>query len=179
MERREAAPDRNESLDDDGVVKSNAGSRRRRGQLRIFFGYSPGVGKTYAMLEAAAAQKGAGKRVLVGHAELHGSTDLASLLREHDMLQEEARPQGDAHSRGFDLDAALARNPDLILLDDLAHTNNAEDRNRKRWQDVEELLNAGIGVWTTLNVQDSESLNESVARITGVLAHETVPDRFK
>ena len=163
----------------DAVVRNGTRDRRRRGQLRIFFGYSPGVGKTYAMLEAADAPKRSGKRVLVGHAELHGSTDLASLLREHDTLQEEARPLGDAPSGGFDLvAAALARNPDLILLDDLAHTNSATDRNRKRWQDVEELLNAGIDVWTTLNVQDSESLNESVARITGVLAHETVPGRF-
>ncbi|MBE0634786.1 two-component sensor histidine kinase, partial [Candidatus Bipolaricaulota bacterium] len=132
----------------DAVVR-NGTRDRRRGQLRIFFGYSPGVGKTYAMLEAAIVPKRAGKRVLVGRAELHGSSDLASLLREHDTLQAEARPLGDAYSRGFDLDVALAQNPDLILLDDLAHTNNAEDRNRKRWQDVEELLNAGIDVWTT------------------------------
>ena len=163
---------------EDGVANHGANGRRHRGRLRIFFGYSPGVGKTYAMLEAAAVAKRSGKRVLVGYAELHGSTDLVPLLWEHDMLQQETRSLDDVHSRGFDLDATLARRPDVILLDDLAHTNNAGDRNRKRWQDVEELLNAGIDVWTTLNVQDIESLNESVARITGVLARETVPDRF-
>ena len=177
MERQEVGIDRDKALHD-AVVNNGVGSRRLRGRLRIFFGYSPGVGKTYAMIEAAVAAKGSGKRLLVGHTELHGSTGLASLLREHNMLQEEAQPLGDGHSRVFDLDAALARHPDLILLDDLAHTNSADGRNRKRWQDVEELLSAGIDVLTTLNVQDIESLNESVAQITGVLTRETVPDRF-
>jgi len=177
MERHEVGIDRGKARHD-AVINNGAGNRQRRGQLRIFFGYSPGVGKTYAMLEAAAAAKRAGKHMLVGHAELHGNTDLVSLLREHDMLQGEAQPLNDVRFRNFDLDAALARHPDLILLDDLAHTNSADGRNRKRWQDVEALLSAGIDVWTTLNVQDIESLNESVAQITGVLARETVPDRF-
>lgn len=177
MERQEVGIDRDNARHD-AVINNGVGNRRRRGRLRIFFGYSPGVGKTYAMLEAAAATKGSGKRVLAGHAELHGSTDLASLLREHDMLHGESQPLGDVRFRDFDPDAAVARHPDLILLDDLAHTNSADGRNRKRWQDVEELLSAGIDVWTTLNVQDIESLNESVAQITGVLARETVPDRF-
>jgi len=149
-----------------------------KGRLRLFFGYAPGVGKTHAMLEAASRARAAGKRVLVGHAELHGSPDLADLVRPHDVLREEPGSWDDAHPHGFDIDAALAREPDLILLDDLAHTNPTASRNRKRWQDVEELLAAGIDVWTTLNVQDVESLNESVARITGVIAQETVPDRF-
>ncbi|MBU0596447.1 DUF4118 domain-containing protein, partial [Candidatus Bipolaricaulota bacterium] len=146
--------------------------------MRLFFGYAPGVGKTHAMLEAAARARTSGKRVLVGRAEMHGSPDLVSLLQGHDMLQYEIKPPGEPRSQGFDVDAALAHGPDLILLDDLAHTNPAASRNRKCWQDVEELLCAGIDVWTTLNVQDVESLNESVARITGVVAHETVPDRF-
>jgi two-component system sensor histidine kinase KdpD len=177
MESHEADHAGNKFLSD-AVIKNDTASRLRRGQLRIFFGYSPGVGKTFAMLGAAGTAKKAGKHVLVGHAELHGNVDLAALLQKHDLLQEETRTLGDALSPAFDLDAALVQHPDLILLDDLAHTNSGDSRNRKRWQDVEELLSAGLDVWTTLNVQDIESLNESVARITGVLAHETVPDRL-
>ncbi|MEA3238938.1 MAG: hypothetical protein U9Q94_04050 [Candidatus Bipolaricaulota bacterium] len=131
MERQEVDIDRDKALHD-AVVNNGVGSRRLRGQLRIFFGYSPGVGKTYAMLEAAAATKGSDKRVFVGHAELHGNTDLVSLLREDDMFHGESQPLGDVRFWDFDLDAALARHPDLILLDDLAHTNSADGRNRKR-----------------------------------------------
>jgi len=160
------------------ATKSLVGNARAKGRLRLFFGYAPGVGKTHAMLEAASRARASGKRVLVGHAELHGSSDLEALVHGHDVLRDDSGLHDDSHPHGFDVDAALARGPDLILLDDLAHTNPAASRNRKRWQDVEELLDAGIDVWTTLNVQDVESLNESVARITGVIAQETVPDRF-
>ncbi len=164
--------------DKPSVERSPDRTARAKGRLRLFFGYAPGVGKTHAMLEAASRARASGKRVLVGHAELHGSLDLADLVRRHDVLLEESGSQDDAPAHGFDIDAALAREPDLILLDDLAHTNPAASRHRKRWQDVDELLGAGIDVWTTLNAQDVESLNESAARITGVIARETVPDRF-
>lgn len=176
MERAETETTRGKSPGD-AAIRHQAGSRCR-GRLRIFFGYSPGVGKTYAMLAAAETIVSAGKRVLLGHVELHGRLDVTSLLREHCFLQEGTRLPDASHSGWFDVDAALALEPDLILLDDLARTNGAASRNRKRWKDVEELLCAGIDVWTTLNVQDVESLNESAARITGVVAHETVPDRF-
>lgn len=147
------------------------------GRLRIFFGYAPGVGKTHAMLEAAAVAKATGKDLLVGHVEPHSSPDLESLVKGLQSLHAKAIPSNQGPHK-FNLDEALARRPDLILLDDLAHTNTASSRNRKRWQDAEELLRVGIDVWTTLNVQEVESLNESVARITGVLVHETVPDRL-
>jgi len=160
-----------------GVTSTPHGSSAR-GHLRVFFGYAPGVGKTHAMLEAASRARAAGRRVLVGHAELHGSSDLEALVHGHDVLSDLPTTHDGVHPLGFDVDAALARSPDLILLDDLAHTNPAASRNRKRWQDVQNLLEAGIDVWTTLNVQDVDSLNESVARITGVVAQETVPDRF-
>jgi two-component system, OmpR family, sensor histidine kinase KdpD len=147
------------------------------GLLRIFFGYAPGVGKTHAMLKAAAIAKTAGRGLLVGHVELHNSPDLESLVQELQPFYAKTQ-SNNKHSWKFDLDTALTTKPDLVLLDDLAYTNAAASRNRKRWQDVEELLKAGIDVWTTLNVQEIESLNESAARITGLQVHETVPDRL-
>ena len=160
------------------VTRAPAGIPRAAGQLRVFFGYAPGVGKTHAMLEAASRAGASGRRVLVGHAELHGSADLEALVHDQDLLHDGPGSDDAPHLDGFDVEAAVARGADLVLLDDLAHTNPSACRNRKRWQDVEEILGAGIDVWTTLNVQDVESLNESVARITGVIAKETVPDRF-
>jgi len=149
---------------DDRRVTWDPTEQQPPGRLRIFFGYSPGVGKTHAMLDAAEAAKQSGKRVLVGHAELHP--------------QPETKSQDHPLCGHFDPGITSARQPDLVLLDDLAHTNEARSRNRKRWQDVEELRRAGIDVWTTLNVQDIESLNEAVAQITGVPSHGTVPDRW-
>jgi len=151
--------------------------RQKRGLLKIFFGYAPGVGKTHTMLEAAHVARSAGKDVVIGHVELHGSSKMESLLRDHEMLHTTSPRLSDAHPREFDLRTALARSPELILLDDLAHTNASDSKHRKRWQDVEELLDAGISVWTTLNVQDIESLNGLVAQITGVAVRETIPDR--
>jgi two-component system, OmpR family, sensor histidine kinase KdpD len=154
------------------------GIGRATGRLRVFFGYAPGVGKTYAMLEAASRAGASGRRVVVGHAELHGSADLEELMHDQDLLHTGPGSHDESRLQGFDVEAAVSRGADLILLDDLAHTNPSTSRHRKRWQDVEELLGAGIDVWTTLNVQDVESFNESVARITGAAARETVPDRF-
>jgi two-component system sensor histidine kinase KdpD len=156
------------------VVDEDA--RSRRGRLKLFFGAAPGVGKTYTMLEAARAAKIDGVDVVAGVVETHGREETRALLEGLEVL-----PRRQVDYRGvtlteFDLDGALARRPTLILMDELAHTNALGSRHAKRWQDVEELLAAGIGVYTTLNVQHIESLNDIVAQITGVVVRETVPD---
>ncbi|HTR21508.1 MAG TPA: sensor histidine kinase KdpD [Gemmatimonadales bacterium] len=153
-----------------------AEAKEGRGRLKIFFGASPGVGKTYAMLEEARAKRREGLDVVVGVVETHGRAETAQLLDGLDVL-----PRRHIEYRGitlseFDLDAALARHPTLILVDELAHTNAPGSRHARRFQDVEELLAAGINVATTLNVQHLESLNDVVAQITGVQVRETVPD---
>ncbi len=153
----------------------------RRGRLKIFFGAAPGVGKTYTMLEAARNARATGIDVVVGHVEPHGRVDTQRLLEGLEQLPcREATPHGTTH-REFDLDAALERSPALLLIDDLAHTNvlGAEPapRHAKRWQDIHELLASHIDVWTTLNVQHLESLNDMVAGITGIRQKETIPDR--
>jgi two-component system sensor histidine kinase KdpD len=151
-------------------------AQQTRGKLKIFFGATAGVGKTYAMLEAAQERRAEGLDVVVGWVDTHGRAETAALLEGLDVL-----PRRPVEYRGttlneFDLDAALARHPTLILVDELAHTNAPGARHTKRWQDVEELLAAGIHVYTTLNVQHVESLNDVVAQITGVIVRETVPD---
>ncbi|WP_296653274.1 DUF4118 domain-containing protein [Paraburkholderia sp.] len=151
--------------------------KRRRGKLKIFFGASAGVGKTYAMLQAARRRAEEGIDVVVGIVETHGRSETAALIDGFDVL-----PRAQIAYRGrqiaeFDLDAALARKPQLILVDELAHSNVPGARHLKRWQDVYELLDAGIDVYTTLNVQHLESLNDVVGQITGIRVWETVPDR--
>src|ERR1700736_3444470 len=148
----------------------------RRGKLRIYFGSSAGVGKTYAMLVAARKLLTEGRTVLVGVVETHGRTETAALLEGLEVL-----PLKSIDYRGkalveFDLDAALARQPQLILIDELAHSNVSGMRHPKRGQDVDELLGAGIDVFSTLNVQHLESLNDVVGGITNVRVWETVPD---
>ena len=145
--------------------------------MRVYLGMSPGVGKTYEMLEAAQRRRAEGHAVLVGLIETHGRSETQALLDGLEML-----PRAPIDHRGqvlmeFDLDAALARRPPLILVDEYAHSNAPGARHPKRWQDVAELLAAGIDVWTTLNVQHLESLVDVVWRITGVRQRETVPDR--
>src|SRR5262245_4998890 len=156
------------------VKAEEAGARR--GKLRIFFGYAAGVGKTYAMLEAARREKSAGVDVIVGYVEPHGRPETEALLQGLEILPTRMVPYEGVTLREFDLDAALARRPRLILVDELAHTNAEGSRHVKRWQDVEELLAAGIDVWSTLNVQHLESLNDVIAQITGVIVRETLPD---
>jgi two-component system sensor histidine kinase KdpD len=151
-------------------------ARTRRGKLKIFFGYAAGVGKTYAMLEAARREKAAGVDVVVGYVEPHGRAETEALLQGLEVLPIRHVPYHGITLREFDLDAALARHPHLILVDELAHTNAEGLRHAKRWQEVEEVLAAGINVWTTLNVQHVESLNDIIAQITGVVVRETLPD---
>ena len=157
-------------------------ARARRGRLKIFFGASAGVGKTYAMLEAARAARAAGGDIVVGYVEPHGRVETERLIEGLEQLPSlEVRYRGMTR-REFDLDAALKRKPSTLLVDELAHSNLVEGeprpRHAKRWQDIEELLESGINVWTTLNVQHLESLNDVVAGITGVRQQETIPDRI-
>lgn len=152
----------------------------RRGRLKIFFGASPGVGKTYSMLESAHGARAAGVDVVVGYVEPHGRAETEHLLVGLEQLPFlEVRYRGITR-REFDLDAALKRAPAVLLVDELAHSNLVDGepkaRHAKRWQDINELIAAGINVWTTLNVQHLESLNDVVAGITGVRQQETIPD---
>ena len=154
-------------------------ARAARGRLRIYFGSAAGVGKTYAMLAAARVARREGSDVVVGVVETHGRADTAAQLQGLEVLARKALPAAaGAALPEFDLDAALARRPGLILVDELAHSNVAGSRHPKRWQDVDELLGAGIDVWTTLNVQHLESLNDVVGGITGIRVQETLPDTF-
>ncbi len=148
----------------------------RRGKLRIYFGSSAGVGKTYAMLVAARKLKAEGRDVVIGVAETHGRSETAALLADLEILPPKPMSYRGKDLSEFDLDAALLRHPSLILVDEFAHSNVQGARHPKRWQDVEELLAAGIDVFTTLNVQHLESLNDVVGGITNVRVWETVPD---
>ena len=141
----------------------------KRGKLKIFFGYAPGVGKTYAMLLAARQAKERGTDVVVGYLDPHAKPQTMALLVGLERLP-------GAQGAHFDLDAALKRKPQLLLVDELAHANGEGSRHAKRYQDVQELLNAGIDVYTTVNVQHIESLNDTVASITGVPVQERIPD---
>ena len=154
-----------------------AHSRREgRGRLRVYLGMSPGVGKTYEMLSAARRRKAEGVDVAVGLVETHGRRETEALLDGLEVLARQPVQHKGRTLLEFDLDAALARRPDLLVVDEYAHSNAPGSRHPKRWQDVEELLAAGVNVWTTLNVQHLESLVDVVWRITGVRQRETVPD---
>jgi two-component system sensor histidine kinase KdpD len=150
--------------------------REARGKLKVFLGASPGVGKTFAMLSGAKRLKAEGRDVMVGLVETHGRSDTAALLEGLEVLPRRPVAYKNRTLMEFDVDAALARRPDLIIVDELAHTNAPDSRHPKRFQDVEELLEAGIDVWTALNIQHVESLSDVVAGITGVAVREVVPD---
>ena len=164
--------------DPDAVLAQVRAQERRaaRGSLRIYFGASAGVGKTFAMLLEAGKLAAQGRPVLAGVVETHGRADTAALLAGLELLPPRRLAWRGKELPEFDLDAALARRPALVLVDELAHSNLPGSRHPKRWQDVEELLAAGIDVFTTLNVQHLESLNDAVAGITGIAVGETVPD---
>jgi two-component system sensor histidine kinase KdpD len=149
----------------------------KRGKLKIFFGASPGVGKTYAMLEAARAKKAEGLDVVVGLLETHGRKETAALLEGLEVIPPQELEYRGTALKEFDIDTALKRKPGILLVDELAHTNAPGARHLKRWQDVQELLDLGVNVYSTLNVQHLESLNGIVAQITGVTVRETLPDK--
>lgn len=151
-------------------------ARAARGKLKIFFGASAGVGKTYAMLATAQRQKELGVDVVIGVVETHGRKETETLAVGLERLPPREIPYRGQVLKEFDLDAALARKPTLILMDELAHSNVTGSRHPKRWQDVHELLKAGIDVYTTVNVQHLETLNDVVSGIAGIRVWETVPD---
>ncbi|MCO4863458.1 DUF4118 domain-containing protein [Cupriavidus sp. WGlv3] len=152
------------------------GERSARGRLRIYFGASAGVGKTFAMLAAARALREQGGDVVVGVVESHGRAETEALAEGLEQLPRRVLEHRGRALQEFDLDAALARRPALVLVDELAHSNAPGSRHPKRWQDIAELRSAGIDVWTTVNVQHLDSLNQAVAGITGIRVRETVPD---
>ena len=171
MDLFDTRPDPDTLLEELNSKRENAS-----GRLKIFFGYAAGVGKTYAMLDDAQEQYQCGKDVLIGYLEPHTRPDTLQLLQGLPALPPKTIHYRNMELKEFDLDQALKRRPELILVDELAHTNAEGVRNRKRFQDIEELLNAGIDVYTTVNVQHIESLNDVVENITKVRVRETVPD---
>lgn len=151
-------------------------AKAKRGRLKIFFGAAAGVGKTYAMLEAARERRTEGVDVVIGWVETHGREETAALVEGFELLTPREVHYRGVTLREFDLDGALQRRPTLILVDELAHSNVHGSRHAKRWQDVDELLEAGVNVYSTLNVQHLESLNDDLGQISGIHVRETVPD---
>src|SRR6478752_4753531 len=147
-----------------------------RGTLRIYLGAAPGVGKTFAMLNEGARRGSRGTDVVVGFVETHGRPNTLAQIGDLEVLPRRAVTYRGAAFEEMDVDAVIARAPEVALVDELAHTNVPGSRNEKRWQDVEELLDAGIDVISAVNIQHLESLNDVVEKITGVPQRETVPD---
>ncbi|MBL8179040.1 MAG: sensor histidine kinase KdpD [Bryobacterales bacterium] len=172
MEDGDRRPNPDELLERVAAREQRAG----RGRLKIFFGAMAGVGKTYAMLEAGRAQQRAGVDVVAGYVETHGRKETEAVMAGLEVLPRKEVEYKGMRLTEFDLEGALARRPALLLVDELAHTNAAGSRHAKRWQDVMELLGAGIDVHTTLNVQHLESLRDVVGQVTGVAVRETMPD---
>ena len=154
----------------------SAAAREKRGSLKVFLGMCPGVGKTYAMLEAARRELAADVDVVIGYVETHGRKETDALTNGLPLVPRKAVDHRGITLAEIDLDAVLARHPRLALVDELAHSNAPGSRHPKRWQDVQELLDAGIDVFTTLNVQHLESRADTVRQITGTEVRETVPD---
>ena len=166
--------------DPDALLRSlqNEEERRGQGKLKIFLGASAGVGKTFAMLSEAREQLARGVDVVIGYAETHSRAETEALVVGLDQISLREIDYKGVKLKEFDLDGAIARKPSLVLVDELAHTNAPGSRHHKRWQDIEELLRSGIDVYTAVNIQHLESLNDVVAQITGVQVKETVPDAF-
>jgi two-component system, OmpR family, sensor histidine kinase KdpD len=162
-----------ESLGDE-IIREAGGARR--GHLKIFLGAAPGVGKTYEMLRAAQSKRHSGVDVVIGLIETHGRQDIEKQLREFEVIPRKPIEYKGHVFEEMDIDALLERCPHLAIVDELAHSNVPGCRNAKRYLDVQELINAGIDVFTTLNVQHIESLNDIVAKITWIVVRETVPD---
>jgi two-component system sensor histidine kinase KdpD len=166
--------DRDARPDPDALIA--AAAREGRGKLKVFLGAAPGVGKTWEMLAAARQVAAEGTDVLIGVVETHGRAETAAQLGDLPVLPRKPVAYRGQTLEEFDVDGAIARRPGLLLVDELAHTNAPGSRHNKRWEDVADILAAGIDVWATLNVQHLESLNDAVARITGVRVRETLPD---
>ena len=156
--------------------KVSADRPTKRGELRIYLGAAPGVGKTFAMLAEAHRRLERGTDVVAAVVETHGRAKTAGMLDGIEVIAPRYLDYRGGRFAEIDVPAVIARHPDVVLVDELAHTNTPGSRNTKRWQDVEELLDAGITVITTVNVQHLESLNDVVAQITGIEQQEKVPD---
>src|SRR6185437_13908750 len=152
--------------------------RGKRGRLKIYVGFAAGVGKTYRMLEEAQALRKRGVDVVVAFVETHGRADTAALLEGLEIVPRKTHEYRGVSVEEMELDAALLRKPSVAIVDEVPHTNAPSSRNRKRWQDVLDLLASGINVIAALNVQHLESLNDVIERNTGVRVRETVPDSF-
>lgn len=164
--------------DPDELLKNIQAEEPGRGRLKIFLGYAAGVGKTYAMLEAAHQRKEQGIDAVAGYVEPHKRVETEEMLEELEVLPHKQVEYHNVVLPELDVDAVLKRRPQLVLVDELAHTNAPGSRHPKRYQDVEEILEAGIDVYTTLNIQHLESLNDVIAQVTGIVVRETVPDRL-
>src|SRR5512139_610722 len=160
------------------LAKAEEEEGKNNGRLKIFLGYAAGVGKTYSMLEAARQRKLEGADVVAAYVESHGRKETDALLEGLEIVPKAQLEYHGVLLPEMDIDSVLARKPQIALVDELAHTNVPRSRHEKRWQDVEELLAAGIDVYTTVNVQHFDSLRDSVAQITEVVVQETVPDRL-
>ena len=152
--------------------------KSKRGKLKIFFGMCAGVGKTYTMLQAAKVEKQKGCDILIGYIETHNRKETAILVEGFEIIQRKKLEYKSTKVEEMDLDAIIARKPQVVLVDELAHTNAPGSRHIKRFQDVLELLENGINVYTTVNVQHLESRAETVTQITGVIVRETLPDEI-
>jgi two-component system, OmpR family, sensor histidine kinase KdpD len=164
--------------DPDALLKEVEREEEKRGKLKIFLGYAPGVGKTYAMLNEAHVLKKRGEDAVVGIVETHGRIETEALLKDLEMIPRRRVEYQGIVLEELDLDAILTRRPAVVLVDELAHSNAPGSRHPKRYQDIEELLDSGIEVYTTVNVQHFESLSDVLEKITGIRIHETLPDTF-
>jgi two-component system sensor histidine kinase KdpD len=164
--------------DPDALLKEVQREEAKRGRLKIFLGYAPGVGKTYTMLNEARVLKKRGEDVVVGVVETHGRIETEALLKDLEMVPQRRVEYQGISLEELDLDAILKRRPAVVLVDELAHTNAPDSRHPKRYQDIEELLDSGIDVYTTVNIQHFESLNDVLEKITGIRMQETLPDTF-
>lgn len=153
-------------------------ARGKKGKLKIFFGMCAGVGKTYTMLQAAHAERLKGTDIVIGYVETHKRLETEELVKGFELISRRIIAQRNTSVEEMDIDAIIARNPHTTIVDELAHTNAPGSRHKKRYQDVQELLENGINVYTTLNVQHLESRSDTVAQITGVIVHETLPDEI-
>lgn len=168
--------DNQQNQDDLPVSILRGDEKHKRGKLKIFFGMCAGVGKTYTLLQTARLEKSKGCDIVIGHIETHNSCETDSLTEGFELIPDKQYKYQSDLVREMDLDAIIFRKPQLVLVDDLSHTNAPGSRHTKRYQDVLEILENGICVYTTVNVQNLESRSETVAQITGMTVGETLPD---
>jgi two-component system sensor histidine kinase KdpD len=170
----------NNRPDPDELLASliNEEEKSKRGKLKIFFGMCAGVGKTYTMLQTAHAEKLKGSEIVIGYIETHNRQETADLVEGFEQIPRKTFEYKSTPVQEMDLDAIITRKAQIVLVDELAHTNAPGSRHTKRFQDVQEILENGINVYTTLNVQHLESRSETVAQITGIIVRETLPDEI-